>query len=221
MSRRDYKSYNILEDELQKSANLSLINQESNKVEKISHLNSMKKLDVLYKESDISKQVIDMSTNKMNVEVCEDKTEEVRLIKSTNSSDINNDTSFSTYKDNYQKKERNIVVKWTVRLSKIIIILMLLPFIGVIGSGVLTFLGFFIAGIIGTFSVGIILIGITSFFATQISALLIALGVASSITALSFGMVLTILFIMIIKQVKSLLQKYRKPKKTRAIQEDK
>lgn len=229
MAKRDYKSYNILGDELEKEVNMQPCNQKKDKTENTSHLNSLEEIDVLHKDNGISKQSIDMSTNRMTLETYRDKIEEVRLIESNDSSDINNeferivdnDTSFSTYKDNYQKKERNRVVKWAVRLSKFIIILMLLPFIGVIGSVVLTFFGFFITGIVGAFSLGIALIGITSFFATQISALLIALGIASSITALSFGMVLTILFLMMVKQVKSLLQKYRKPKRTRTIQEGK
>lgn len=221
MSKRDYRSYNILEDELQQSTSLTSMNQTQDKTEKASYLTSMKEIDILYKEGSISKQVMEMPTIRVNVGEYEDEIEEIRLLKSNGSSDTNDDTSFSTYKDNYQKKERSIVVKWAVRLSKVIIILMLLPFIGVIGSAVLTFFGFFIAGIVGAFSVGIALIGITSFFATQISTLLIALGITSSVTALSFGMVLTILLLMIIKQVRNLLQKYRKPKKTRTIKEDK
>lgn len=132
---------------------------------------------------------------------------------------IYNDTSFSTYKDNYQKKERSRFVKWGMRLAKLILILMLLPFIGIIGSVILTFLGFFIAGIVGSFGVGIFIIGITSFFATQISALLIALGITSSITALAFGSILAILFIMMIKQIRNLIQRYRKPRRIRTSQE--
>ncbi len=227
MAKRDYRSYNILGDELQKETNLQPSDQKDNKEKEINQLDSIEEVDVLQEKIDISQPFIEVSTTKESIGIDKEPIEEVKLAESNNSSSIdsdfekkvNNDTSFSNYKDNYQKKERSRLVKWGLRLSKFIIILMLLPFIGIILSAVLTFLGFFIAGIVGSFGLGIFLIGVTSFFATQISVLLIALGITSSITALSFGAILTILFIMMIKQVRSLLQKYRKPKRTRTIQE--
>ena len=123
------------------------------------------------------------------------------------------DTSFSNYKHNYQNKERSKFVKWSMRVIKVILLIMLLPLISIIGAAILTFLGCFIAGILGSIGVGVMLIGITSFFSTQISPMLIALGITSSITVLALGAILTILFIMMIKQIKKLTQKYRKTRK--------
>lgn len=226
MAKRDYRSYNILRDELQKTINLQVPYQKDDKVKRIAHIDSMKELDTSQKNTDINRPSTESSSTKLTVKVDKNLIKDGRSTRSENKGDVRNnlererdyDTSFSTYKDNYQKKERSRIVKWAVRLSKFIIILMLLPFIGVIGSAVITFLGIFMAGIIGSFGIGILLIGITSFFATQISVLLIVLGITTSITAISFGAILTILFIMMIKQVKSLIQKYRKPKRTRTIQ---
>lgn len=313
MAKRDYRSYNILGDEMQKEIELQDLVQEDSKNQEVEldkeeqnkshinqqvfpHLESAKQADttqeinILKKETTDSKPLLEMSITQEGINIDNNQTkeeanlvqenaevaEELEKSKSTarksrlskinetldkistskiksekvdlanlsteniksfekeitdsmskeqtyhenhNTYNINNDTSFSAYKDNYQKKERSRFVKWGMRLAKLILILMLLPFIGIIGSVILTFLGFFIAGIVGSFGVGIFIIGITSFFATQISALLIALGITSSITALAFGSILTILFIMMIKQIRNLIQRYRKPRRIRTSQE--
>ncbi|ADZ81791.1 lipopolysaccharide biosynthesis protein [Cellulosilyticum lentocellum] len=313
MAKRDYRSYNILGDEMQKEIELQDLVQEDSKNQEVeldkeeqnkSHINQQafphlesakqanttQEINILKKETTDSKSFLEMSITQEGINIDNNQTkeeanlvqenaevaEELEKSKSTarksrlskinetldkistskiksekvdlanlsteniksfekeitdsmskeqtyhenhNTYNINNDTSFSTYKDNYQKKERSRFVKWGMRLAKLILILMLLPFIGIIGSVILTFLGFFIAGIVGSFGVGIFIIGITSFFATQISALLIALGITSSITALAFGSILTILFIMMIKQIRNLIQRYRKPRRIRTSQE--
>lgn len=322
MAKRDYRSYNILGDEMQKETELQALAQEDSKkqevnlhkeeqnksninqqilphLEPVKQANMIQEINILKKETSDSKPVVEVSITQEAIDIdknqtreednlAQEDTEAVKEIEKSESatktsrlSKINetldkigtskiksekidlsnlstknikafekeiidsmskkqtdhenhntyninsdseekiyNDTSFSTYKDNYQKKERSRLVKWGMRLAKLILILMLLPFIGIIGSAILTFLGFFIAGIVGSFGVGIFIIGVTSFFATQISALLIALGITSSITALAFGCILTILFIMMIKQIRNLVQKYRKPRRTRTSQED-
>lgn len=313
MAKRDYRSYNILGDEMQKEIELQDLVQEDSKNQEVeldkeeqnkSHINQQafphlesakqanttQEINILKKETTDSKSFLEMSITQEGINIDNNQTkeeanlvqenaevaEELEKSKSTarksrlskinetldkistskiksekvdlanlsteniksfekeitdsmskeqtyhenhNTYNINNDTSFSTYKDNYQKKERSRFVKWGMRLAKLILILMLLPFIGIIGSVILTFLGFFIAGIVGSFGVGIFIIGITSFFGTQISALLIALGITSSITALAFGSILTILFIMMIKQIRNLIQRYRKPRRIRTSQE--
>lgn len=202
MAKRNYKSYNILGNELKEIISVQVLDKEYDKEKVITQKNTINQIDNPKKEIYTDKSLAEVSNCKSEIKP-------------------NRDTSFLTYKDDYRRKERSKIVRWATYLSKFIIILMLLPFIAVIGSIVFTFLGGFIAGIIGSFGIGIIIVGITSFFATQISISLIALGITSSIAFISFGAVLTILFIMMINQVKKILQKYQKLKRTGTIQEDK
>lgn len=236
MAKRDYRSYNILGDEMQKEIELQDLVQEDSKNQEVeldkeeqnkSHINQQafphlesakqanttQEINILKKETTDSKSFLEMSITQEGINIDNNQTkeeanlvqenaevaEELEKSKSTarksrlskinetldkistskiksekvdlanlsteniksfekeitdsmskeqtyhenhNTYNINNDTSFSTYKDNYQKKERSRFVKWGMRLAKLILILMLLPFIGIIGSVILTFLGF-------------------------------------------------------------------------------
>ena len=132
---------------------------------------------------------------------------------------IESDTTFSNYKSSYHNKKRSRLAKWSMFTFKFILIMMLLPFIFILGAGILMFLGCFILGIIGLIGAGIYLIGLTSFYSTQISEMLIALGITSSITMLSLGAILFILLIMMIRKANELIQKYRKTKKVNSNRE--
>ena len=129
------------------------------------------------------------------------------------------DTTFSKYKSSYQNKKRSRLAKWSMFIFKCILIVMLLPFIFILGTGILMFLGCFILGIVGSIGIGVYLIGLTSFYSTQMSEMLMALGVTSSITMLSLGAILFILLIMMIIKAKELIQKYRKNKKVNSNRE--
>ena len=140
-------------------------------------------------------------------------------IENLTKENIENDTTFSKYKSSYKNKKRSKLAKWSMFIFKCILIVMLLPFIFILGAGILMFLGCFILGIVSSIGVGVYLIGLTSFYSTQMSEMLIALGITSSITMLSLGAILFILLIMMIRKIKNIIQKYRKTKKVNSNRE--
>lgn len=118
------------------------------------------------------------------------------------------DTSFNTYVS--QKKEKSALEKWGVRLIKLIIFCMLLPFIGVIGTIVLGVAGAVSFGILGCIGGGLIVLMSTIFFAGQISLSFVLLGVAIAITGISFGLIMALIVIMMIKFIIDLIGNKRK-----------
>ena len=150
-----------------------------------------------------------------------DKNSDKRIVtsnredKSINRSKIQEevDMTFSGYKDYYQTKERSKLVKWGLRLAKFILTIMLLPLIAIIAGVIVLFLGSFLTAIIIAVGTGIFILGTICFMSTQMNASLVALGISVSVTAISFGGILSILFHMLIKWNISLLKKYRRPSK--------
>lgn len=120
------------------------------------------------------------------------------------------DMTFSAYKTHYQTKKRSKLVKWSVRLAKLILVIMLLPLIAIISSVALGFFGGFLAAIITAIGTGVFILGAICFMSTQVSASLIALGVAVSVTCISLGSILFILFWMLLKWIGGLFKKYKK-----------
>ena len=109
--------------------------------------------------------------------------------------------SFRDYKERYQNKERGFFSRWGIRLGKIILAIMLLPFIAIVAAAAFAVILGFLVTIIGSFGTGIIVIGVISFFATQLSGSVIALGISSSITVMAFGGMISIVFAMLIKAI--------------------
>lgn len=130
------------------------------------------------------------------------------------------DMSFSGYKSYQQKRERSRFTKWMIRLMKVILTIMLLPFISIIGIGIMTFLGGFIAAIIGSVTIGFAALGSVCFMSSQIDAILIALGVSASITAFSFAGILFILFWMLMKWIISLFRGNKRAHKKVKVKEE-
>lgn len=139
----------------------------------------------------------------------EDKSKYVNEKIDKNNEEV--DMTFSAYKTYYQTKERSKLVKWSVRLAKLILVIMLLPLIAIISSVVLGFFGVFLAAIITAIGTGIFILGAICFMSTQVSASLIALGIAVSVTCISLGGILFILFWMLLKWIGGLFKKYKKP----------
>lgn len=121
------------------------------------------------------------------------------------------DMTFSAYKTQYQAKKRSKLVKWSMRLATLILVIMLLPLIAIVSCVVLGFFGGFLTAIITAIGIGVLILGAICFMSTQVSASLIALGIAVSVTCISLGSILFILFWMLLKWIGGLFKKYKKP----------
>lgn len=186
MSKRDYKSYNILEEELGKNSI-----SDNNVYEEVQEVN----IELMSKDENNTEDTWNAYTVDENQEVV--------------------DMTFSGYKNYYQTKERSTLVKWGLRMVKLILILMLLPLLTIIAGTIVLFMGGFLTSIILPIGLGVMILGITCFISTQIKTSLIALGITISITSISLGGILLILFCMLIKGSIHLLKKYKKPHRER------
>lgn len=191
MGKRDYKSYNILEEELGKNSI-----SDNNIYEEVQEVN----IELMSKDENNTEDTWNAYTVDENQEVV--------------------DMTFSGYKNYYQTKERSTLVKWSLRIVKLILILMLLPLLTIIAGTIVLFMGGFLASIILPIGLGVMILGIICFISTQVKTSLIALGITISITAISLGGILLILFCMLIKGSMYLLRKYKKPHKERMKKED-
>ncbi|WP_054743057.1 hypothetical protein [Cellulosilyticum ruminicola] len=123
--------------------------------------------------------------------------------------EVHKDTSFSSYIETEKKKERSFLAKWTIRLVKLILFIMLLPVIGIVGGGMLGVLGGVSLGIVACIGGGLFIIAMICFLATQINATMIALGISVGIAAMSFGGIVLIIFMMMIKGIIGLVRRIR------------
>lgn len=261
MSKRDYRSYNILGDEIGKEivtqekpqendstvivetiaeeidTNVTLDSKIEDTLEDIQVENRQSidmSIEVEDKDqpNDSNRKFVGVSTHHVEEQSDNEKNAEpiqvgqnykenysAHSIKDLKQENVGNDTTFSNYKSSYHNKKRSRLAKWSIFIVKCILIIMLLPFIFILGAGILMFLGCFILGILGSIGIGVYLIGLTSFYSTQISEMLIALGITSSITMLSLGAILFIILSMMIRKAKEVIQKYRKTKKVNSNRE--
>ena len=191
MGKRDYKSYNILQEELE--------------------------------QNNISENTIYTEVQEANIKMIdkdEQNIEDTWHEYTVNENEEVVDMTFLGYKNYYQTKERSMLVKWSLRIVKLIIILMLLPLLTIIAGTIALFMGGFIASIILPIGLGIMILGAICFISTQVKISLIALGITVSITSISLGGILLILFCMFIKWIMHLVKKYKKSHKKRLNKED-
>lgn len=127
------------------------------------------------------------------------------------------DTSFTSYVQADKKRERSFFAKWGIRFAKLILFIMLLPVIGIIGGGVIGIAGGVTFGILTCIGGGVFILGATCFVATQINAMIVALGVSVGITAISFGLIVLILCIMLIKKVVKSIRKRKMIKRNKEV----
>lgn len=127
------------------------------------------------------------------------------------------DTSFSSYVEADKKRERSFFVKWGIRFAKLILFIMLLPVIGVVSGGVLFIAGSVLVGILACIGGGIFILGTTCFVATQVNTAIIALGISLGITAISFGGIVLVICMMLIKKINQLVHEHRVNKKNRGV----
>ena len=248
MPKRDYKSYNILEEELaqevadmeqnsqipdmpakedvfeknRKQMSYDDVNEVSLKVEQVKSENVDKKSPKIENEKYTeSQQVEDSAKGQMQSEQ-EVKQEQVVVGKKdlkpaeeppiSHTRKEENSLDFPAYKRYYQQKERSRLFKGIMGLAKLIILIMLLPFIGIMAMGVLLAVGGIAMVVLGSIGTGIFILGTICFMATQLSMGLIALGISASATLISFGGIVSILFMMFAKWLMGLFNKYLKPR---------
>lgn len=206
VAKRDYKSYGILDDDIAEEVQVS----------------AEKKIDLTKKSKQIETgptnivkdiaQIIDVPELAIISEVIMDKEnqEEEKKVEEITGK---NDTSFDGYKEKYASKKHRGITKWTIRFLKLVLFLMLLPFIcivlAVIGAILATVAGVIIA-CIGS---GLCILGAICFMSSQISGSLITLGVMSSIALLSLGGIISILTFMFMKGIVGIFHRRKLNKK--------
>ena len=201
MSKRDYRSYGVLDEEINNDQQINPY-----KVEKT----------IVHKEAESIDS--DLMENKKNEDAeMNEVVNELngKLINDPNSRHQEN-TSFQKYKKDNPLKKRSGAVKWSIRLLKLMIVLMLSPFIAVVLACVVAVVAVIIAAIIACVAIGIAMIGSICFISSQISANIVALGVSISIACLSLGGMITIVSIMMTKGLIGLVCKWRTRKKVKA-----
>lgn len=205
VSKRDYKSYHVLEEELMQEE--AYKKAEIAKQEQIIDI-SLYEIEEEQEEPEVANETSEEKESEPKKEHNEKKETSGKL----EGEEMNKerDMSFSAYKNSYQTKERSRLVRWSVRLVKMIIFLMLLPLLGILAFAGLSVLGAFLAAAVAVLGSGVFILGIVCFIATQLSTSLIALGISAAIAALSLGSILFILLIMLIKYIITLFNKYRK-----------
>lgn len=208
MSKRDYKSYNVLEEELMQEEAY-----EKAEIVKQEHIIDISSYEI--EEEQEEPEVANELPKEKGAEPKKEYNEKIEPNEKLERKEINKERemSFSAYKNSYQTKERSRLVRWSIRLVKIIIFLMLLPLLGILAFAGLSLLGAFLAAAVAVLGSGVFILGGICFIATQLSTNLIALGISAAIAALSLGSILFILFIMLIKYIIALINKYRKPYK--------
>lgn len=230
MSKRDYKTYNVLGKELAQEGihgdnkcteaqevAIQSTNEDENKVSGIGQVheyevNELSKTMGVNESIDKNKQVkkeINKNKNK-NIGIHNNFDKEKSIDRNETQEEI--DMTFSGYKNYYQTKERSKLVKWSLRIAKLILIIMLLPLIATVTGTVALFIGGFLTAIVIPIGVGIAILGAICFMSTQVHASLIALGISASVTALALGGILLILFCMLMKWIIGLFKKYKKPR---------
>lgn len=220
MSKRDYKSYNVLGEEItQEEADedvqridqghiidISLVKEESKELRSMMVIEEKKNEGAEIEEDDDKR----INLNKVEVIVGSEEEQEFNFKRAQKEVEKDEDMTFSAYKKAYQTKERSRLVKWSIRLVKVMIILMLLPLLGILALTGLGLLGTFMVTTVAILGVGVLILGVTCFISTQISASIVALGISAAMTALSLGSILFILFIRLMKWIISFITKNRK-----------
>lgn len=265
MSKRDYKSYSILDDEINSMGQDETVQteehinvseypqQECNPVyEKndlvsdtieASHIESVQlqeeKSDNLKKVQDhlqsedfnnhngeenkeeLLRQQINDKTQKLSLQSNKDMdnigfndTKNNNLLIKQNT--LKEDTSFEKYKSDHPLKKRSGFVKWSLRLLKLTIFIMLSPLFAVILAGVITVVAVVAAAIIACIATGVGILGGICFISSQVSASIVALGFSVAIACLSLGGIISILSIMATKGLIGLFSKWRARKKVKA-----
>ncbi len=171
-------------------------------------------------EEEIEGDTENIAKKYINEETIEDTVDNKKINQETSKQFIKNemrDTSFSSYIEADKKRERSFLVKWSVRLAKFILFMMLLPIIGIVGAGILSIVGGVLLGIIACIGGGIFILGTTCFIATQVNTTIIALGISLGITAIAFGGIILILSMMFIKKMNQVMGEHKKLKRSKEV----
>lgn len=200
MNNKKYEDYHVLDEETD-NLDLEQENEQTNKLSKLVEI-----------EPEIN--MIDTHTEQSvgNEEIGQSEVIDVDVINQGS-----RDTSFSSYIAADKKRERSFLVKWGTRLAKLILFMMLLPVIGIVGGGVLFIAGGITLGILACIGGGLFILGTTCFIATQVNTTIIALGISTGITAISFGGIVLVLCMMFIKKMNQLIHQNKANKKNKEV----
>lgn len=109
------------------------------------------------------------------------------------------ETSFTSYKERIPTQQQSYLTRGLIMLIKVVIFIMLLPFISIVacvmGGIVMVIVGSIIICILG----GIFILGAICFISSQVSPGLVALGVTASVTLISLGLIFILLSQMFLK----------------------
>lgn len=221
MPKRDYRSYNILENEL--------ANSESYSKDSIDLVQPMQKEKTLDRENgyESENKSEDESKEKLEEENAEEQIKEhveeciggtikdkpfwgEKKQEQQKENDIEKNLDYPAYKKYYHQKERSKIFKLIMVLARIICFIMLLPVIGIVVFGALIAVGSIALTIVASIGAGIFILGAVCFMLSQLSFNLVALGITFSITLIAFGGIVLILIIMFIKWIKGLVRKNKR-----------
>lgn len=230
MEKRDYRSYNVLDEEdvirnnSEEQEDPNRVNHDHSESEASSLLYDIHE-DICSASQDIG----DSTSNSNEIIVTPYQYEEqfnnheyennaYEHTKQESKADqekyqeTDKDTSFEGYMKENRNKVQNPLIKWIKRIVKVILFLMILPLLGIVGAGLLGVSGFYAAATVGAIGSGIFILGATAFLGSQLTAKIIALGIVLSITALSLGGILIVLFMMFIKTIINIVRLKRQRK---------
>lgn len=206
VAKRDYKSYRILDDDLAEEVQLP--------VEKKIDLTKKSKQTESEPTNGVKDtvQIIDVPEHAIISEIIMNE-ENIKEEKKVEEIAAQKDTSFDGYKEKYASRKRRGITKWAIRLLKLVLFLMLLPFIGIVLAAIGAALAAVASVIIACIGSGLCILGAICFMSSQISGSLIALGVMSSIALLSLGGIISILTFMFMKGIVGIFNRRKLNKK--------
>ena len=234
MAKRDYKSYNILDEDILeieeepisvKCKNEIVESDIISEIIEIEHLDDIvvdnklvdslnkKKRFILFnkfkrKNKNVDKKKKSNQRGKQKEKIDDIERKNIELDNAHEEKQLH----FPEYKKYYEQKERSALFRWLMLFAKIMITLMLLPLIGFIAVAALCCIGAFLLVIMICIGTGLVMIGGATFMATQISTSVLTLGICVGITLIALGGIIFIIFLSIINWLRGLLKKYKKPR---------
>lgn len=240
MDQKRYEDYHVLDEELEVDNDINDINDINEEIidveivdgqdkkssytsvlqdieeEEIKEANTVSYTEIEINEEKVLEQDINESAQIIMYQSAfkkENEQEQYEDISQTFTNQKARDTSFSSYVEADRKRERSFLVKWSIRLAKFILFVMLLPVICIIGGGLICIAGGITAGVLGCIFGGLFIVGLTCFIASQVSTTIVALGISTGVLAISFGGIVLILCMMFIKELNKVINRRKVDKK--------
>lgn len=215
MSERDYKSYNMLGEALEvDNQNKEQKEEQNETTELVTVDTSLQTIPEKEKEPQEETYAFYQEANYYDetqsnffeepIEETEEPQKETEpkkekfKIKFPQFKKFNKDSSFKSFSKN---KKRSTLEKVLIVLGVLALLVLLSPFIFCIITAAIMFLGGILTAIFGSMVAGAFALGMTCFIASQITTGMIVAGIALGICGISFGLILLLLTIMLIKWI--------------------